>query len=80
MVYDEITDDEIEAIWKIEVPDEENVRLNGKCVWETAKRVCDYINAHDDLICITSSGEYRKVMLKVMWVIKEAHNVERKRR
>ena len=44
------------------------------------KRVCDFINAHDDLIHITSFGEYRVVMLKVMRVIKEAHNAERKRR
>ena len=80
-VYDEITEAEIEEIWMKETPDEEeNVRLNGKYVWETAKRVCDYINAHEDLIHITSFGEYRMVMKKVMNVIKEANNVERKRR
>ena len=54
--------------------------LNGKYVWETAKRVCDYINAHEDLIHIATFGEYKVVMKKVMSVIKEAHNVERKRR
>ena len=54
--------------------------MNGKYVWETAKRVCNYINAHEDLIQITTFGEYRVVMRKVMRVIKEAHNVERKRR
>ena len=44
MVYDEITDDEIEEIWTGESPDEEDVRLNGKYVWEVAKRVCYFIN------------------------------------
>ena len=43
-MYDEITDKEIEEIWKREeTGKEETVRLNGKYVWETAKRVCDYI-------------------------------------
>ena len=80
-VYDEITEDEIEEIWNREgSDDDEPVRLNGKYVWETAKRVCDFINAHDDLIHITSFGEYRVVMLKVMRVVREAHNVEQKRR
>ena len=80
-VYDEITQDEIEEIWKRQDLDiEGSVRLNGKYVWATAKRVCDFINRRDDLIRITTFGEYRKVMMKVMSVIKEAHNVERKRR
>ena len=79
-VYDKITEDEIEEIWKSEDSSKEDVRLNGKYVWDTAKRVCDYINAHDDLIHITSFGEYREVMKKAMRVIKEAHDVERKRR
>ena len=47
-------------------------------VWGTAKRVCDFINAHESLINITTFGEYRIVMKKVMLAIKEAHNVERK--
>ena len=42
--------------------------------------MCNYINAHEDLITITTFGEYRAVMKKVMMVIKEAHNTERKRR
>ena len=42
--------------------------------------MCDFINAHEDIITITTLGEYRDVMKKVMKVIKEAHNVERKRR
>ena len=80
-VYDEITEEEIEEIWQREDPDDgEPVRLNGKYVWETAKRVCDFINSHEDLIHITSFKEYRDVMEKVMKVIKEAHNTERKRR
>ena len=80
-VFDEITETEIEEIRQREGPEEdEPIRLNGKYVWETAKRVCDYINAHKDLIKITTFGEYRVVMKKVMMVIKEAHNVERKRR
>ena len=80
-VYDEITEDEIEDIWKREDPDEdEPIRLNGKYVWEAAKRVCDYINAHEGIIHITTLGEYREVMKKMIKVIKEAHNVERKRR
>ena len=80
-VFDEITEVEIEEIWRRTEPgEEEPVRLNGKYVWETAKRVCDFINAHEDLIRITSFGEYRVVMKKIMAVIKEAHNVERKRR
>ena len=49
-------------------------------VLEAAKRVCDFINTHDDLIKITTLGEYRVVMLKVMRVISEAHNVDIKRR
>ena len=80
-VFDEITDEEIDEIWQRNDPvDEEPIRLNGKNVWETAKRVCDYISAHEDLIKITTFGEYRVVMKKVMKVIKEAHNTERKRR
>ena len=80
-VYDEITDDEIAEIWQRETPDvNETIRLNGKYVWETAKRVCDFINAHDDLITITSFAEYKVAMKKVTKVIKEAHLVERKRR
>ena len=47
---------------------------------ETAKRVCNFVNSHDDLIHITTFGEYREVMKKVMMVIREAHNAERKRR
>ena len=80
-VYDEITENEIEEIWKSETQDDgEAVRLNGKYVWETAKRVCDFINARDDFIKISTLGEYRIVMRKVSKVIKEAHNRERKRR
>ena len=60
--------------------EDEPIRLNGKYVWETAKRVCDFINAHEDINHITSLGEYRCVMLKVIKAIKEADNVERKRR
>ena len=80
-VYDEITESEIEEIWKTERQDnDENVRLNGKYVWETAKRVCNFVNSHEDLIHITTFGEYRNVMKKVTMVIKEAYNTERKRR
>mgnify|MGYP004562109361 CR=1 FL=1 len=80
-MYDKITEEEIKEIWQKEGPDDdENIRLNGKYVWETAKRVCDFINAHEDTIKITSFKEYRLVMRKVTMVIKEAHNVERKRR
>ena len=42
--------------------------------------MCDFINTHEDLVNITTFGEYRKVMVKVMKVIREAHNVEKKRR
>ena len=42
--------------------------------------MCDFINAHEDLIRITSFGEFRVVMKKVTRIMKEAHNVERKRR
>ena len=80
-VYDEIIDKEIEEIWMSETPDcSETIRLNCKHVWETVKRVCDFIKAHDDLIKIMKFGEYRIAMKKVMKVIREAHNVERKRR
>ena len=80
-VYDEITENEIEEIWNREAPDhEEPIGLNGKFVWETAKRVCDFIDAREGLIRITTFREYRVVMLKVMKVIKEASLVERKRR
>ena len=73
-VFDEITEDEIEDIWNREGPDEEPNRLNGKYVWETAKKVCGFINTHEDLIHITTFGEYKEVMKKVMRVIKESHN------
>ena len=79
-VYDEVTEAEIEEIWQREGPEEETIRLNGKYVWETAKRVCDYINSHEEIIHITTFRDYRDVMKKVMGVIREAHNVERKRR
>ena len=59
-ISDEITDDEMMEICRREDrDDDEPVRLNGKYVWETAKRVCDFINAHEDLIAITTFGEYR---------------------
>ena len=78
--FDEITE-EIEEIWKRDPDDnEEAIRLNGKYVWETAKRVCDFVASHEELIHITSFGEYRKVMRIMMGVIKDAHNTERKRR
>ena len=80
-VFDEITEKEMMEIWMRDEPDaEEPVRLNGKYVWETAKRVCEFINTHQDLITITTFGEYRVVMKKVMNVIEEAHSIERKRR
>ena len=64
-VYDQITEKEIEEIWNRESPeDDEPIRLNGKYVWETAKRVCNFINSRDDLISISSFGEYRVVMKK----------------
>ena len=69
-MFDEITEKEIMEIWISEDQDEEEpVRLNGKYVWETAKRVCEFINTHEDLIQITSFREYRVVMKKVMKVI-----------
>ena len=56
------------------------VRLKGKSDRETAKRVCEFISTHEDLIHITTFGEYRVEMLKVKLVIRETHNAERKRR
>ena len=53
--------------------------MNGKYVWETGKRVCDFINTHDDIIQITTFGGNRNVIWNAMMVVKEAHNVERKR-
>ena len=80
-VFDEITEEEIEEIWRRDQDDnQEVIRLNGKYAWETAKRVCHFISSHEELIHITTFGEYRNVMRKVMSVIKEAHNTERKRR
>ena len=38
-VYDVITEEEIDEIWKREGPGDEHVRLNGKYVLETAKGV-----------------------------------------
>ena len=40
--------------------------------------MCHFINAHDDLIRITSFGEYREVMRKVMRVIREPTTLRRK--
>ena len=78
-VYDEITEEEIKEIFQREDPDNgEDIRLNGNFVWETAKRVCDFINTHEDIINITTFGEYRRVMMKVIKVIKVAHDVEQK--
>ena len=45
---------------------EESVRLDGKYVRENTKRVCEFINAHEDLITITTLGEYREVMKRVI--------------
>ena len=42
--------------------------------------MCDFINAHEVVIQITSLGEFRGVMRKVLRVIKEAHLGETKRR
>ena len=78
---DEITENEMEEIWKSEDPDEnETIRLNGKLVWVLAKCVCDFINTHEDFIKISTIEERRIVMRKVSKVIKEADNRERKRR
>ena len=80
-MYDKITDDEIREIWIMETPaDGESIRLSWKYVLETAKRVCNFINSHEELVHITSFREYKEVTMKVMRVIKEAVNVERKRR
>ena len=63
-VYDEITDDEIQEIWNKEEPEDgEPVRLNGKCVWAAAKRVCDFINAHEDIIKIETFVEGDKYQI-----------------
>ena len=79
-VFDEITDKDTEEIWMGETQDgSETVLLNGKYVWEKAKLVCDFIDANDVTIQITTFDKYRIVM-KLMKVIREAHNVERKRR
>ena len=77
-VFDEITDDEIEEIWNREDQGDEPIRLNGKYVWETAKQVCNFINAHEELIQIKSLCDYRMMMNKVMRVIREARNTEKK--
>ena len=56
-VFDEITEEEIEEIWKRDQGEnDEAIRLNGKYVRETAKRVCDFISSHDELILITTFG------------------------
>ena len=55
------------------------MRQNGKCVWDSAKGLCDLINTHDDLVRITSFREYREAMNRVMMVIKEAHNREKQK-
>ena len=74
-----ITHDDTEEIWNSENTErEEVIWFNEKYVGETAKRVCDYINSHEDLVQITTFCEYRCVVNKEMSVIKEAHNVERK--
>ena len=60
-MYDQITEDENEEIWKRETPDDNEAgRLDGKSVLATAKRVCDFINKPKDLIEISSFGERRK--------------------
>ena len=53
-VYDEITDNGIEEIWSRDDSGDEPIRLNGRYVWDTAKRVCDYINTHEELIQIAT--------------------------
>ena len=78
-IYDEITNEEAEEIWNRETPDQVlEIRLNVKYVRGTAKQVYDFINAHEELIRFTSLGKGRVVMKKVMMVIKEADDVERK--
>ena len=49
----EITDEEIEGLWNREAPDQEEVvRMNGKYVWDVAKRACDFIHTHGGRIDI----------------------------
>ena len=72
MVYDEIAEKELEEIWRRDDPDDEPIRLNGKCVWETAKRVCDYIAVQEVIILITTFVEYKVVTRKMTRVIREA--------
>ena len=58
-VLDVISEGEIEEIWNRETPDNEDCfGIYGKYVWEAAKRVGDYIDVHEDLIHITTVGEY----------------------
>ena len=78
-VYDEITDEIAEILEREDHDEGEDIRLNGKYVWEAARKVCNFINAHEDLIKITTFSEYRNVMKRVMRVIKEAHNIEQKK-
>ena len=62
-VFYQITEAEIEEIWNRKTPDqEEAVRPNGKHNLEMAKRVCDFINTHEDIIQVTTISEYRRVM------------------
>ena len=42
--------------------------------------MCDFIDIFEVIITIETIGEYRDVMRKVMKAIKEAHNVQKKRR
>ena len=74
------TDDEIQ-IWKKDDPEfGKPVLRNGECVWAATKRVCDIINAHEDIIHFETFSQYKCVMKKAMMVIRESFNVERKRR
>ena len=66
-------------MWKNDLDDGEDVRLNVQHVEATAERAYNFIEAQQDHIHITSLAESREAT-KVKKEIEEAHNVEQKRR
>ena len=49
-MFDQISETEIEEIWKRETSDEDEVTsLNGKHDWKMVRRLCEFINVHDNI-------------------------------
>ena len=76
--FDGFSEEEIEKSWKAETQDTgEDIRLNVKHVWETAKNVATS-STHMRTRSTSPRLENIRGMRKAMCVIKEAHDTKKR--